>query len=171
MAIFKIFYYSALILIGLSALVFLAGQLGFLRGTPRAVLGVSQGRLAPPASSPNSISSQAGLYPDHPQAAYAAIEPLRPEPGEPGVVAMKRLAAVVAAAPGVVITENTDTYLRAEATTPTLKFVDDMEFWLDEAAGVIHLRSASRLGRKDFGANRTRMEALRTAFTAEKQGT
>lgn len=171
MAIFKLFYYSALVLIGLSALVFLAGQLGFLRGTPRATLGVAQGRLAPPSSTPNSVSSQAGLYPDHPQADYAAIEPLRPASGEPGLAAMKRLAAVVAAAPGVVITEQTNAYLRAEATTPTLKFVDDLEFWLDEAAGVIHLRSASRLGRKDFGANRTRLEALRTAFTAQKPGT
>jgi uncharacterized protein (DUF1499 family) len=83
---------------------------------------------------------------------------------------MKRLAALVSGTPGVVITEQADAYLRAEATTPTLKFVDDLEFWLDEATGVIHLRSASRLGRKDFAANRIRVEALRTAFTAQKPG-
>jgi uncharacterized protein (DUF1499 family) len=40
-------------------------------------------------------------------------------------------------------------------------FVDDVEFLLDEKARVIHVRSASRLGRKDFGVNRERIEAIR----------
>jgi len=40
-------------------------------------------------------------------------------------------------------------------------FVDDVEFLLDEKAGVIHVRSASRLGRSDFGVNRDRVETIR----------
>jgi uncharacterized protein (DUF1499 family) len=31
---------------------------------------------------------------------------------------------------------------------------------------VVHVRSASRLGRKDFGVNRARVEALRAALAA-----
>ncbi|MEY2896226.1 MAG: hypothetical protein RL669_495, partial [Pseudomonadota bacterium] len=32
------------------------------------------------------------------------------------------------------------------------------------AEGVIHVRSASRLGRRDFGVNRERVEAIRAAY-------
>ena len=37
----------------------------------------------------------------------------------------------------------------------------------DRTAGVIHVRSASRLGRKDFGVNRERIEALRRQLAAK----
>ncbi len=47
-----------------------------------------------------------------------------------------------------------------------MKFTDDLEFWFNPARGVIELRSASRLGRKDFGVNRERAEAIRAAYLA-----
>jgi uncharacterized protein (DUF1499 family) len=43
-------------------------------------------------------------------------------------------------------------------------FVDDVEFLVDDAAKVIHVRSASRLGESDMGVNRSRIEAIRTQF-------
>ena len=43
-----------------------------------------------------------------------------------------------------------------------MRFVDDVELYYDEKAGLIHVRSASRLGRRDFGVNRKRVEALRS---------
>jgi uncharacterized protein (DUF1499 family) len=52
-------------------------------------------------------------------------------------------------------------YLYAEYRTRLMRFVDDVEFVHDAKAGVIHVRSASRLGRRDFGVNRARVEALR----------
>jgi uncharacterized protein (DUF1499 family) len=55
-------------------------------------------------------------------------------------------------------------YLYAQCSTPRLKFTDDLEFALDAAASVIHLRSASRLGAKDFGVNRSRMQDVRVRF-------
>ena len=170
MAFLKVISYLALVLIGLSALVFIAGQMGLLRGNPKATLGVTNGKLAPPSPTPNSVSSQARLYPDHPQVAYADIEPFRPAAAESGAAALKRLATVLTTLPGVVLTQQTDAYLRAEATTAALKFVDDVEFWLDDKTGLIHVRSASRLGRKDFGTNRARIEALRNAFVNAKPG-
>ncbi|MDN5936958.1 MAG: DUF1499 domain-containing protein, partial [Nitrosospira sp.] len=54
----------------------IVGQLGLLKGTPPTDLGVREGRLKPPSNTPNSVSSQASLYPDHPQRAYASIAPL-----------------------------------------------------------------------------------------------
>jgi uncharacterized protein (DUF1499 family) len=43
-------------------------------------------------------------------------------------------------------------------------FVDDVEFFLDEGANVIHVRSASRLGQSDLGVNRKRVETIRAKF-------
>jgi uncharacterized protein (DUF1499 family) len=37
---------------------------------------------------------------------------------------------------------------------------------MSDSEPVIHMRSASRIGRKDFGANRARLEAVRLAFNA-----
>ncbi len=55
-------------------------------------------------------------------------------------------------------------YLKAECRSEIFRFVDDVEFVFDDAAKRIHFRSASRLGRKDFGVNRKRMEEISAAF-------
>jgi uncharacterized protein (DUF1499 family) len=46
-----------------------------------------------------------------------------------------------------------------------MRFVDDVEFLFDEKAGVIHVRSSSRVGIGDRGVNRARVEALRKRIT------
>ena len=146
----------------LAGALLLAGQAGLLQGQPPTDLGLRDGRLKPPASTPNSVSSQADLWPGHVQQADARIAPLAF--GDAPAAAWARLAARIAEMPGAAIVEQRDDYLRAEFTTPWLKFVDDAEFWLDPEAGRVHLRSASRLGRSDLGANRARIEALRRRF-------
>lgn len=146
----------------LALAVLVAGRAGLLRGTPPADPGVRDGRLQPPSPTPNSVHSQADLWPGHPQQTYARIAPL-PYRGDPAA-AVGRLAALVEATPGARIVERRADYLRAEYTTRWLGFVDDAEFWADPAAGVIQLRSASRLGRSDLGANRARIEALRARW-------
>jgi uncharacterized protein (DUF1499 family) len=45
-----------------------------------------------------------------------------------------------------------------------MKFVDDAEFWVDPQAQAVQVRSAARLGRRDFGVNRARVEVLRAAL-------
>ena len=77
---------------------------------------------------------------------------------------MARLAALLKQTPGTVIVAQRPAYIYAQSSTPMLKFTDDVELWLDTTAGVIQFRSASRLGRKDFGVNRARMEAIRAQF-------
>ena len=66
--------------------------------------------------------------------------------------------------PGASVVESKPGYLYVRFTTRWLKFVDDTEFWADPAAGVVQVRSASRLGKKDFGANRARIEAIRASL-------
>ena len=68
--------------------------------------------------------------------------------------------------PGGRVVESTDNYLRAEFTSSMLRFVDDTEFWFDATNQRVDVRSASRLGRKDFGVNRWRIEALRDKLSA-----
>ncbi len=41
------------------------------------------------------------------------------------------------------------------------QLASDLELLLDESSGVLHVRSASRIGKSDLGANRKRIEALR----------
>lgn len=55
-------------------------------------------------------------------------------------------------------------YLHAVFKTRWLRFRDDFEARLDPAARVIHVRSASRLGHSDLGANRARVNKLHAAF-------
>ncbi|MHB1200669.1 MAG: DUF1499 domain-containing protein [Polaromonas sp.] len=144
---------------GLLAMLLAAGQLGLLKGRPPTDLGVRDGRLKAPAKTPNSVSSQAGLYPGHPQRSYAEVAPFAYS-GD-GKAAMSRLATLLEATARCTLMTRQPGYLYTQCRTPVLKFTDDVEFYLDETAGVIQVRSASRIGRKDFGVNRARVEALR----------
>lgn len=152
-------------LIALPVVLVLAGQLGFLSGQAPTDLGVQAERLKAPSLTRNSVSSQAKLHPDHPQLSYAQIEPLKMFGFAPDRT-MAVLASVLQAQAGVKVLYRDEGYIRATATTPWLGFVDDLEFWLNPTLGVVEVRSASRLGREDFGANRARMERIRSAYLA-----
>lgn len=115
-------------------------------------LGVRDGRLPPCPSSPNCVSSDAGddLH--------------RTEPfllARPADEAWAIVREVVASLPGTVVRESTDDYVRAESTTPLMRYVDDLELHLRPEPGVIAVRSASRTGWGDMGTNRERVWELR----------
>lgn len=156
--------WAVIVVVVLVIAVVLAGQAGLLKGRPPQDLGVRDGRLKPPSRTENSVTSQAALYPDAPQRAYAQIEPL-PLRGD-GPATLARLKAIVEATDGAAVVRSTPDYLYAQYTTRLMKFVDDVEFWVDPVAGVVQVRSASRLGQRDFGANRQRIEAVRAALAA-----
>jgi len=141
-----------------------AGQAGLLQGTAPADLGVRDGKLKGLSATNNSVSSQAGLYPGHPQQQYAAIAPLALRGSGPET--MGKLKTIVESMPGAKVVNIAPDYLYAQYTTPLMKYVDDMEFWFDPAAQVIQVRSASRVGRGDRGVNRQRVEAVRSLLNA-----
>lgn len=150
----------ALIVIALVVITGLvAGQLGLLKGAPPTDLGVHDGKLKPPSQTPNSVSSQAPLYPDHPKRDYADIAPL-PLKGEPEAM-LDRIATIIEGMEGGKVIKREPGYLYAQFTTRLMKYVDDVEFWFDPDAKVIHVRSASRLGSSDLGVNRKRIESIR----------
>jgi uncharacterized protein (DUF1499 family) len=57
----------------------------------------------------------------------------------------------------------TDT-IHAEFRSSVFRFVDDVKFWFPPDKPIIHVKSASRKGYYDFGANRRRVEWMRKAF-------
>jgi uncharacterized protein (DUF1499 family) len=112
------------------------------------------GRLKPCPDKPNCVCSE-----DRGKASW--VEPLAFE--GPPETAWKRLGDAVRDIGGR-IEKDQDGYLSATFRTRFLRFVDDMEFRMDAANEVIHLRSASRIGYSDFGVNRRRAERLRARF-------
>lgn len=124
-------------------------------GSRPSQIGVTAGQLAACPDTPNCVSSQS-TDPRH------AIAPLRYE--GPAEKAWKRLIEAVSEMKRVRIVVTQDHYFRAEFTSALFRFVDDVEFLLDDSAGTIHVRSASRVGHSDLGVNRKRVEEIRSRF-------
>jgi uncharacterized protein (DUF1499 family) len=123
-------------------------------------LGVKDGRLAPPKRTPNCVSSQADA-----SDAEHYIAPI-PFQGGDAKAAMAAVQNAVERMKGATVIRREGNYLYAEFRTKLLRFVDDVEFVFDDKSGLIHVRSASRLGRRDFGVNRARVEAIRSRIEA-----
>lgn len=157
---YLILFLLAVALVALMLLI--AGQLGMLRGKAPQDLGVKEGKLKRPSRTENSVSSQADLWPDHPMKAYASIAPLKAT-GD-GSAEMGKIAETLKSMPRTTIIKQEPGYIYAQNTTALLKFTDDVEFSLDAGKGIIDVRSASRIGRKDFGVNRGRVESIRRAI-------
>jgi len=126
--------------------------LGGCHGTPPTNLGLHNGQLAPCPSSPNCVSD-ASTDPTH---AIAPFHYSMPQPE-----AKEELKRVILAMPRTNIVEETPGYVRAEFMSALWRFVDDVEFSFDDSAKLVHIRSASRLGKGDLGVNRKRLETIR----------
>ena len=125
----------------------------FFKGHRPGNLGVSNDRLAEGPNKPNWVSSQTDRKGHQ-------IEPLDYSNYSPA--AMEALKACVLAMPRTELIDEADAYLRFEFSSALMGYVDDVEFFCD--GEVIHVRSASRLGYSDLGANRKRIETIRERF-------
>ena len=157
---FVILFVLAVAIVAL--LLIIAGQVGFLKGKAPDDLGIKDGKLKRISRTPNSVSSQADQWPDDRQKDYSAIAPFKAT-GD-GSAEMTKIADALKSMPRTVIIKQESGYIYAQSTTALLKFTDDIEFALDASKGIINVRSASRLGQKDFGVNRARIEAMRSAL-------
>lgn len=143
----------------LGATIAFPGGMTMFAGKRPTNIGVQAGKLAPCPNSPNCVSSQS-------QDALHKIEPLTYN--STSAEAMATLKKVIESQERTkIITEN-PTYLYAEFTSKIMGYVDDVEFYLDESAKTIHVRSASRLGKSDLGVNRKRVETIKTKFNELK---
>lgn len=78
--------------------------------------------------------------------------------------AQSRLLEILIEWKGTKVVVSQDNYIRAEFTSKVFRFVDDVEFYFPETGTkeiTIHSRSASRVGKSDFGVNRKRIEQIR----------
>lgn len=144
----------ALFLLTPLILFFVAGVLLSLASREGVALGLLEGRLHPCPETPNCVCSE---YPGTP----AYVEPLsfKGDADE----AWDRAKNVVIRMGGE-LSRVEGGYLAATFQTPMFRFIDDVELHLDRQMGVIHMRSASRVGRSDMGVNRKRMAAFRQLF-------
>ena len=119
--------------------------------------GLIENQLSQCGSKPNCVCSEQQDRGEH------YVEPVKLV--QPNVVSLQQVSEVITAAGGEVV-QSSDNYLAATFTSSAFGFVDDFEARLDADKGVLHLRSASRVGHSDLGANRKRVEQIRTALQA-----
>lgn len=116
-------------------------------GEPPQDIGVRDGRLIACPESPNCVSS----YESSEEHSIAALD------GN-----LNQIQQILVAMDGANIVEQSSNYLYAEFTSSLMGYVDDVEFLYDAGSNTTQVRSASRVGYSDMGANRTRVEAIRT---------
>ncbi len=121
--------------------------------------GLFKGKLQACKATPNCICTEAF---DNKNAEPINIQGLE------AATAWEALKRVVIATGGEIETDD-GMYLWATYRTPVFRFVDDFEARLDEQQGLIHLRSASRVGHGDMGVNKKRIENIIENYQASKQ--
>lgn len=124
---------------------------------PAAGLATPGEALRPCPGTPNCVSTEAA---DARHAIPAVPFRGTPEAAQAharGALLQDPRTRIVLEAPG---------YLRAEARSRMIRFVDDVEVVVDAPARVLRFRSASRVGRSDLGVNRRRMERFTERFRA-----
>lgn len=150
---------ALIVLVGIGVVLFIARQPIIESISPMPDdLGVrADGRLKDCPNTPNCVSTQAAV-----DDAAHYIAPLAFD----GSVAAAHdaLLAIVAAMPHSTLITDEETYLHFEMRSPTMGFVDDLEISIDAAGGLIHMRSAARLGYDDLNANRRYLMHVRDAF-------
>ncbi|MGA1475066.1 MAG: DUF1499 domain-containing protein [Prochlorothrix sp.] len=151
----------ALAPVGSSKLLSPPAVLPFLKGVFTGTapdLGVTEGQLQPCPASPNCVVSQVV----DPADSEHAIEPLSYSSDRE--TAHQVLLQVLSVVPGAAVVTDQPDYIRAEFTSKLMGFVDDGEFYFPDAAALIQVRSASRIGESDLGVNRRRIEQIRLAL-------
>jgi len=124
-------------------------------GTVPSNIGIFKGKLTQCPESPNCISSQS-IDKKH------FIEPINYSGSKSESYSFLILA--IKSIKGSKIITKQENYIHAEFTSRVFKFVDDTEFLFDDNDLKIDVRSASRKGYYDFGANRKRIEKIRKSF-------
>jgi uncharacterized protein (DUF1499 family) len=136
------------------------GILNGCEGTPLPNLGVQNGQFAPCPDSPNCVSSQSASEKHF-------VAPLLFSGAADS--ARRNLVSLIKKMPRTKVATETESYIHAEFTIAVMGFVDDVEFYFDDANKIIHVRSASRIGYWDLGVNRRRVEKIRKLWEAQQK--
>lgn len=122
-------------------------------GTRPDNLGIRSGKLLECPKTPNCISSYSDpADKEH----FRSPAPYTKSTSDALLLLKKRIFD----SPRTKIVKEENNYLYIEFTSLLMRYVDDVEFYFDEKTKLLHFRSASRLGKSDFGVNRKRIETL-----------
>ncbi len=145
-----LFSLGALALLGLTVYIVMA----VMSQKAPDTLGLQDGKLAPCPESPNCVCSEQ-VSPNDTEHFIEAIQGNK--------TTWDKLKKVLTAQGGTIKSDD-GLYMHTTFRSAIFRYVDDVELRLDETNNTIHIRSASRMGRKDFGVNRKRVEALMLTF-------
>ncbi len=123
-------------------------------------LGIINGQLTKCPATPNCVSSQTGNKDQY-------IDPLMLIGTSKD--AQTALLKILHSFQRTEVKVVEDDYIRAEFTSAVFRFVDDVEFYFPETKSEetpIQVRSSSRIGYTDFGANRKRIEKIRKTLNS-----
>ncbi len=133
----------------------------FLGGVSRSgsAAGLVDGKLRPCPGKPNCVCSEHANNTGH----YTS--PLNLDPD----ISIERLVDILRTEGGKIETQQAD-YVAASFASTLFGFVDDFEVRVDREAGLLHFRSASRVGTSDLGANRKRVDTIKRRLGASGDG-
>ena len=80
------------------------------------------------------------------------------------------LSKVVGEMPQAILITEYERYRHYQFTSPLMGFIDDVELLFDPTKKQVQVKSASRVGKSDMGANRSRVELLRERLEAAMSG-
>ncbi|MHA2392346.1 MAG: DUF1499 domain-containing protein [Promethearchaeota archaeon] len=117
---------------------------------------MKDGKFQPCPKSPNCVSTQSKdeKRKMEPLKYYSTLEE-----------AKSKIKGIINSFKRTTLITEEDNYLHFEFRTATFKFVDDVEFYFDDSAKIIHFRSASRVGWSDMGVNKKRMKKVSELYT------
>ncbi len=113
---------------------------------------VKGGKLGPCPSSPNCVDNQGTGYKTVDSFPYSDD-------------AMDRLKKAISSLEIMTIVEEKGDYLRADVSN--WPFTDDLEIYVNHDSKTVYVRSASRVGYYDFGANVKHVEKIREALNKQ----
>ena len=128
------------------------------QNTKDSVPGITDGKIAACGEKPNCVSSLS-------KEADFAIQGFEMA-GDSGAKFLE-LVAALAEEEGVSLVKKTDSYAHLTYQSKIFGFTDDLELHLHPELGKVDVRSSSRVGYSDLGANRKRVEGIREKYFGE----
>lgn len=125
--------------------------LGYQSKTGKAG-GLIEGQLSRCPDKPNCVCSE------YPQDQQHFITPVRSSMSPERL--LQQAVTIIDSMDGTVNHQN-DNYITATFTSGIFGFVDDFEVRIDVQQQLLHIRSASRVGHSDLGANAKRVELFK----------
>jgi uncharacterized protein (DUF1499 family) len=118
--------------------------------------GLVAGKLSNCPDKPNCVCSEQRQDAVHYLQPFTLQSAASPDP-------LTDIKAVIVDMGGVIRQQHAG-YIAAAFSSPVFGFVDDVEIRVDAGEGLLHIRSASRVGYGDAGVNRKRLEQLRKLY-------